>query len=73
MFPVSLMVWGSVYRVVAVFGSVWWCIVLCTCCWFFFVFVLGVQAGVGSLCAVTAVGPTVCCPVIDGTTLHLGA
>ncbi len=31
------------------------------------------RVGAGSLRAVTAVGPTVRCPVIDGTTLHLGA
>jgi len=31
------------------------------------------RAGAGSLRAVTAMGPTVRCPVTDGTTLHLGA
>ena len=59
-FPVSLMAWGSVCHVVTIFGSVWWCTALCTCWYFVFE-----RAGAGSLRAVTAVGPTVRCPVID--------
>jgi len=46
----SLMVWGSVqyYRVVAIFGGVWWYIVLCTCCWGVFFSSVQVGGGIGA-------------------------
>ncbi len=45
------MVWGSVWLPqVAIFGSVWWCIVLCTCCWGVFFFERA-RAGSGQLAA----------------------